>query len=196
MKKSAVNRYFAAALAAGGAVAAWAGPAFASGLPMATEWTLARDGGRIINSVVVLGAVVYLVIRFGGPVLRRRADLIAQRISELNEARRRAEQSLAEYEKRLEKIAAEGEKLKAEARAEGEMVREKTLKQAREDAERIVEKAREQIVIETEKAKADLRRETAIEAINLAEELLRKNISADDQKRLMQEYISSVEKRN
>jgi len=179
-----------AALALGGAAHA------SGGLVMAEQWSWARDGGRILNSALVLGAALYLVVRFGRPVLRRRAELIAQRFDRLEEATAAAQSALEEYEKRLGEIEAEGEKLKEEARAEGEMIKKKIIEQAGSDSKRLVEKAGEQIAIETEKARAALRRETELAAIDLAERILKENIGPEDHKRLMELYFSGMEKRN
>ena len=51
------------------------GVAIAAGIPEAEHWSWARDGGRILNSFVVLGAVAWVTYRFGSPALRTNAPL-------------------------------------------------------------------------------------------------------------------------
>jgi len=168
----------------------------ASGIEMAESWSWTRDGGRIFNAVITLGAIAYAVIRFGGPMLRRRAQLISEQFVQLEAAREKAEASLSQFKKQLNTIKAEGEKIKQEAIQEGEIIRSRALEQARLEATRILEKAEDQIAIETDKAIDKIRREATIAAIDMAEELLKRNISGPDQKKLLDEYISGMEKMN
>lgn len=186
----------AAFLLAAALMALLPGAAAASGIPMAEEWDWARDGGRIINSLVVLGAVAWLVIRFGGPVVKRRAQSIAERLRELEEARAKAMGALARYEEKLKSIEAESEKVREEARREGEMIRQRILEQARREAALILEKAGEQVALETEKARQSLKRDALTAALDAAEEILKRQIGPADHKRLVEDYLSRVEKMN
>ena len=172
------------------------GAAAASGIPMAEEWDWGRDGGRIINSLVVLGAVAWLVIRFGGPVVKRRAQSIAERLRELDEARAKALGALAMYEEKLKGMEAESEKVREEARHEGEVIRRRILEQAQREAALIMEKAGEQVALETEKARHSLKRDALAAALDAAEEILKRHISPADHKRLVEEYLARVEKMN
>lgn len=177
-------------------VALTATVASASGIPMAESWSWARDGGRIFNAVIVLGAIGYLIVKFGGPILRKRAELISEQFNNLEAARAKAEVSLSEYAGKLEAIRAEGEKIKEEARLEGEMILNKAQEQAKIDARRILEKAENQIAVETDKAREKIRHEATVAAIDMAEELLKKNIGGEDHKKLLDVYISGMEKIN
>ncbi|MBI5816441.1 MAG: ATP synthase F0 subunit B [Nitrospinae bacterium] len=175
---------------------AFAGVAHASGIPLATEWDMARDGGRILNAAVVLGAIAYLVVHFGGPVFRKRAEDIASKIDALETAKRDAANKLKEYEERLAKIETEANRLKAEARAEGDLIKNQIIEQAELAARRILEKAHEQIELEGVKARERLMTEAFAQALAVAEEILKKNIRPEDHKRLIKSQIASMEKVN
>jgi len=170
------------------------GAAFASGLEHATEWSWTRDGGRIVNSLVVLGLVAWLIIKYGAPALRKRAELIAEKFDSLEKARRDAKAQLDDYKKKLAQITVEAEKIREESRSEGENIKKKIVEQAEASAKQIVSKASERIALETEAAREKLRQETIAAAVNLAEELLKKNMGPDDQKRLIREYLDKVER--
>lgn len=172
------------------------GVAWASGIPMATEWDWKRDGGRILNSVVVLSAVVYLVIRFGAPVFRKRAEDIAGKFESLENAKRDAEAKLKEYEARLVQIETEAKKIHEEAAAEGAIIKKLVIEQAEGSAKRIVEKATEQIQMETARAREKLRDEAMGEALRLAEELLKKSVGPEDQKRLVGGFLNELSRKN
>ncbi len=168
--------------------------AHASGLELATEWSWYRDGGRIVNGTVVIGIFVWLVVKFGGPILRKRTEDIANKLNELELARTKAEVALKEYESKLALITDEGEKIKQEAIGEAEIIKKKIIALAEEDAKKIVAKAAEQINIQKESAKTELRRQAANAAIALAKEVLQKNIGLEDQKAILANYLSEMEK--
>ena len=172
------------------------GVAWASGIPMATEWDWKRDGGRIVNSLVVLGGVLFLVIRYGVPVFRKRAEDIAGRFEALENAKRDAAEKLRQYEARLTQIELEAKKIHQEAAAEGEMIKKLVIEQAEDSARRIVERASEQINMETTKARERLRDEATEAALRLAEELLKSNVGPEDQKRLVDGFLKEMARGN
>ena len=172
------------------------GVAWAAGIPMATEWSWKRDGGRILNSAVILGGVVYLLIRYGVPVFRKRAEDIAGRFESLENAKRNAEAKLKEYEARLAKIEVEAKKIHEEAAAEGAIIKKLVIEQAQDAARRIVERASEQINMETTKARERLRDDAMEAALKLAEELLKVNVGPEDQKRLVDGFLKEMARGN
>lgn len=172
------------------------GVAWASGIPMATEWSWKRDGGRILNSLVVLGGVLFVVIRYGAPVFRKRAEDIVGRFESLENAKRDAETKFKEYEARLAKIEIEAKKIHEEAAIEGEMIKKLVIEQAQDSARRIVERATDQINMETTKAREKLRDEAMQAALTLAEELLKHNVGPEDQKRLVDGFLAEMARGN
>ena len=146
--------------------------------------------------VIILGITGWLAVKFGGPMLKNRAASIANEISELEQAKRGAEEQMREFEARLRQIEREAEAITAEAKAEGELIKGKIIAQAEESAKRIVDKAAGQIALETEGAKRKLHEETMKAAVAMAEEVIRKNINNDDQKRLFKSYVENMGKMN
>ncbi len=173
-----------------------AATAHASGLPMAESWSWARDGGRIINSVVVLSAVVWLIKKYGAPILRNRAKSIAEEIASLEKSRADTEKSLKESAERLEKIETEARRIQNESKADGELIKKQIIEQAEESAKKIVEKAAGQIALETDQAKEKIFRETMVAAIELAEKTIRQKLGPDDQKRIVKDFFDKMENAN
>jgi F-type H+-transporting ATPase subunit b len=168
--------------------------AFAEGgLPMAEEWTLRLDGGRIFNSVVIFAIVGYLVMKYGVPVLEKRAKDIGDDFENLEKATKSARAKLKEYEEKLAHIEKEAIKVKDDAAAEAALIREKLLAEAEENANRMVERATAQIELEIERAKEDLRKKALLEAIELSEKIIAENLGDDDQKRLVGIYLEKME---
>jgi F-type H+-transporting ATPase subunit b len=168
----------------------------ASGIPLATEWTMERDFPRIVNSLLILVGVLYLLKRFAAPALAHRAAAIAERRVGLEKAKADAEAKLAVYKAKLAEMEQEAERIKADARAEGEILKNKIVADARAQAEAVVVRAAAQIEMETDRARDRLRRETSLAAIEMAEEIIKKSFGPDDQKRLVDGYLSHLESMN
>lgn len=170
--------------------------AHAGGLAMATEWSWTRDGGRIFNSVIVLGFFAWIALKYGGPILRKRAEDIAEQFENLKTAQETAAKNLVEYEKKIAVFEGEAKKIRAEAKEDAEAIKQKIIAQAKEAAELIMKKAEERIALEAEQARETLQRETTLTAVALAEEILKKNMGKGDQAKLVEEYLKGMEKAN
>lgn len=162
------------------------------GLAMAEEWTWYRDGARIFNAGIVLGGFAWIAVKFGGPMLKKRAELIAEKFKTLEETQTKAVANLKEYEKKIGELKSEADKIRQEAKDEGEMIKQRIVDEAEKAAKQILEKATERIEVEAVQAKEKLKREATIAAVNMAEEIIRKNMSAKDQKSIFSDYIDAL----
>ena len=147
---------------------------------------------RCINFAVMAGLLAYFVskpIRNG--LRNRRAD-IEKTLADAAAAREAAEAKARDYQEKLAKAAAEIESIYAAIRREGELERDKILASAREMATKIEQEADAKAVSAVARARAELRAEAARLAVDLAEELLAKSVTAADQKRLIDEYMQKV----
>lgn len=147
---------------------------------------------RCLSFGVTLGLVVYFVrtpIRKG---LAGRREGIEKALRDAEAAKAEAEAKFAEYDRKLSKASAEIEEIQDAIRREGELERERTLASAREMAEKIKQEAEKSAANEIAKARAELRQEAARMAIAIAEDLLKKNVTGDDQSRLVSEYMQKV----
>jgi len=147
---------------------------------------------RCLSFGVTLGLVVYFVrtpIRKG---LAGRREGIEKALRDAEAAKAEAEAKFAEYDRKLSKASAEIEEIQDAIRREGELERERTLASAREMAEKIKQEAEKSAANEIAKARAELRQEAARMAIAIAEDLLKKNVTGEDQSRLVSEYMQKV----
>lgn len=147
---------------------------------------------RLMNFAVLIGALIFLLRKPISQGLSGRAQTIEQELKELEAKREEARQAYALMEKRLQEAEQEREAILAEFRAQGEREKEKIIQNAKTLAERIKSQAQFTIDQETKQAKAELRREVAELSANLAEDLLKQNINAEDQSRLVNEYLDKV----
>lgn len=167
----------------------------------ATAW--ASEGGvsheklmdfvyRLMNFAVMAVVLVVLLRKPLKNAMSGRTKAIAEELEELEAKRDQARREYAEMESRLADAEGEREKILAEYRAQGERERERIIAEAQESAERIKGQAQFTIEQETKEAKAMLRREVSEMSAALAEDLLKQNITADDQSRLVDEYLDKV----
>ena len=70
--------------------------------------------------------------------------------------------------------------------------RDEILAQARADAEKVTERAREEITAEKEKAMAELRAQVADLALEAAGKLVRSDMNATTQRRLVEEFLAET----
>jgi len=147
---------------------------------------------RCVNFAVMIGLVIYFVrkpIRNG--LQSRRAE-IEKTLADAATARDTAEAKAHEYQEKLVKASAEIETIYAAIRREGELERDKILASAKEMAAKIEQEADAKAASAVERARTELRAEAARLAVELAEELLAKSVTAADQKRLIDEYMQKV----
>ena len=147
---------------------------------------------RVFNFVLMVGLLAYFVTKPIRKGLKGRKEDIEKTLAEAEAAREAAEAKHSEYSEKLAKATEEIENIAASIRREGEMERDKIIAAAKEMAEKIEKEAESKAAGVVSKARAELREEAASLAVELAEDLLKKQVSADDQKRLVEEYMQKV----
>lgn len=169
-----------------------------AGLALASE---AAGGGdyktwefwmRVMN-FVVMAVILYLLLR--KPLkkfFQGRIEGIQEDLNDLEQRRDEASRQLGEAETRLKQVEEAKESILAQYRALGQREREQILEQAQKSAEYIKEQARFTINQETAKARNELRAEIARLSVQAAEELLKNQITDQDQERLLDEYLAKV----
>ncbi len=151
-------------------------------------------GGQTFTFLVFVGLLVWK----GGPAARSfflaRHEQVRQAVEEAQRAKAEAERKAREYEAKMADIEGELEKLRRTFAGTAASEKQKLLDEAAETAKRIERDAQALIQTELEKAQAALRNEAADMAVKLAEDILRREIKADDQKRLIGEFVQSLTK--
>lgn len=147
---------------------------------------------RCVNFAVMVGLLGYFVSKPIRNGLQNRRAEIEKTLADAAAAREAAEAKAREYQEKLAKAAAEIDTIYAAIRREGELERDKILASAREMAAKIEQEADAKATSAVARARLELRAEAARLAVELAEQLLVQNVSAADQKRLVDEYMQKV----
>ncbi|MBW6510819.1 MAG: F0F1 ATP synthase subunit B [Desulfuromonadaceae bacterium] len=147
---------------------------------------------RCFNFALTLGILAYFVTKPIRNGLAGRRDAIATSLAEAEQARHDAEAKFAEYDAKLTSAAAEIDEIYTAIKREAELEREKILASAAESALKIKAEAEKLAENEVVKARIALRQEAVRLAVEIAEDLLKKNVNEQDQKQLVDEYMQQV----
>ncbi len=147
---------------------------------------------RAINFIIFFGVLFYLLRKPLMKALGDRKDSIQKELQELEAKKEEAIREFQALEKRVSNINQEREAILAEFKIEGEKEKQKIIDNAQKTASRIVDQAQITIQQEMQKAGQSLKQEMSETAVRMAEELLKKNITENDQKLMIGEYLAKV----
>ena len=147
---------------------------------------------RTMNFVVLAGALIFLLKKPIGQALAARRQGIKDQLDDLERQKQEAEQQLSEYQQKLNQLEQEVEKIVAEYVKDGEAMKAKIIEEAKASAEKLQDQAKKNIEQEFDKARKGLKAEMAHQAVAMAEELIKKSIDDEDQKRIISEYLTKV----
>jgi len=155
--------------------------------------------GLIFWTLVVFGVLLALLWRLGWPAILKaveeRERRIQQQLEEAERAQAEAARLLEEHKRLVAAARAESQQLIAQARAVAEKERGTLLAKAREEYEQLLARARKDIGEEKEKAILELRREAVDLSIAAASKLVEAKLDTDANRRLVMEYLATLEQR-
>ena len=155
------------------------------------------DTGLLFWMTVIFGLVLFILAKFGFPLITGMVEKRNKRINDSLEAARAAEQAIAHLKEEQDRIIAETRaeqsKLMQEAAAERDRMIAQAQDQARAEAQKIMEDAKERINQEKEAAMSELRNEVAKMSIAIAEKVVRKDLASDaGQKDLVDKLLDEL----
>lgn len=103
-----------------------------------------------------------------------------------------AEQLHAGYEAQLSAARAESQQILREAHASAQQQREEILREAKQDASALKEKAQADVALEKKKALNEAKDEIAAMALEIAGKVVGKELKAEDQSALVEDFIRSM----
>lgn len=151
-----------------------------------------EDTYRVMNFTVLFVGLFLLLRKPLSKALNSRIEGIQSQLAELETQKKAAEAELAGYNEKLAMLDKEAEKIVADYIKQGEDARDRILKEAESAAEKLEAQAQKNIDNEIVKAKQQLQQEVIAKALTKAEDLIKSKITADDQNRLVDEYLEKV----
>jgi F-type H+-transporting ATPase subunit b len=157
------------------------------------------NSGLIFWTILVFGVLLVVLWRLGWPALLKsveeRERRIQQQLDEAERARAEAARLLEEHKRTIAAARNEAQEMVAKARAVAEKERETLLAKAREEYEQLLDRARKEIGAEKEKAILELRREAVDLSIAAASKLIEAKLDTEANRRLVMEYLVTLEQR-
>ena len=147
---------------------------------------------RTVNFLVFAGILIKLAAKPAKQFFAQRTTDIGETFEELEAQKAEAEAALVAAQERLAQVDGERQKLMEQFVAEGEAEKEKIIQKAEMVAARIKEMAALSIDQEIKRSTQELKKEVAEQATQMAEELIRKEITPTDQNKLVEEYLQKV----
>jgi F-type H+-transporting ATPase subunit b len=163
-----------------------------SGSETGAKGWVATDTYRVMNFVVLLVALIFVLRKPISQALSSRIKNIREQLEGLEVQKAEAEKQLAQYNEKLSQLESEAEKIIEGYIKQGQEAKAKILKEAKATAEKLQVQARRNIEHEFDKAKQELQREVVEKSLLKAEETLKKAITAQDQDKLVDEYLDKV----
>lgn len=153
--------------------------------------------GVIFWTLIVFGILLALLWRFAWPAILKSVEEREKKIQrQLDEAERnRAESArlLVEHRTLLTGATADAQDIIVKAKQVAEKEREALLARARQEQEDLLARARREIEDEKQKALLALRREAVDLAIAAATKLVEQQLDTEANRRLVTEYLASLE---
>lgn len=147
---------------------------------------------RCFNFALMAGLLAYFVTKPIRKGLKGRTAEIEKTLADAEAAKAAAEAKHKEYSEKLAKATEEIAGITEAIRREGEVERDKIIAAAKDMADKIEREADNKAAGVVAKARIELREEASRLAVELAEDMLKKQVSADDQKRLVEEYMQKM----
>ena len=155
------------------------------------------DPGLFIWTILTFVVLVALLGKFAwGPLLGaldRRQAMITKSLDDAQKAKQELERLQQESTRIVTEARVEAEQIVSRSRSDAEQLREEIKQRSRAEAAAIVKTAEKQIQQETARALQQIRHEAVELSVAIASKILQRNVSKEDNERLIEETLKQVE---
>ena len=166
-------------------------------LEVLKEGFLKVDPGLLLWTIITFLLLLLVLWKAAWkPVVKAldaRAEKIKDDIDTADKSRQSAEKILAEHTAMVASAKDDAFKILSDAKKEAEKIKAEIIEKANQEARATVEKAKHEIERAKEAALEDIKKEFVVISTEIASKIVRKNISADDQKALVEEALGKFE---
>ena len=145
------------------------------------------DFGLLFWMVVIFGLVFFLLAKFGFPIITdmvdQRSAKIQQSLKDADEIEARMAKRKVEHAQMLEQTRREQSAILKEATETKAKIVADAKQQAKEEADKLLAEAKLQIAAEKESALRDVRKEIALLSVEVAQKVLRRELSDEGSQR-------------
>ncbi len=154
------------------------------------------DPGLFIWTILTFLILFYVLAKFAWKplltALESRENTIKSALKDAEKAKTELERLNAESEEIMAKARSEAQTIRVEAKSAAEKIKADVMVQAGEDAKKIRDDAQKQIDVEKDKAIHEIRQEVVSLTMMVAEKVIRKNLSKEDNQSLIEDSIQHL----
>ena len=150
------------------------------------------EAWKFLNLFLFLGILFYFLRRPLSESLVARRESIRRELMRAQEERKAALAKLEEVEARLSRLDAEVSTVRAQAQREAAEESERIARATEAEMRKLREQAQREIEVAGKVARQELRQYAAEQSVLLAEELIRGDMRAEDDSRLMKGYVEEL----
>ncbi len=147
----------------------------------------------IVTFAIVLFVLRRLAFRRVQAMIDERRDRIREALDEADKAREEARQLRELTAKEREEAKVERERILEDARRRGQQAQAQARDEAQQDLERRLEENQRAIEAENRKLREQIRRDVVELTLLASEKVTRKALTAEDQRRLIDETLSEID---
>ena len=147
----------------------------------------------ILTFLVLLGALAKFAWRPLLQALSVREETIRKSLADAEKARQELERLNQESQAIIRQARVEAEAIVGASRADAERLRGELREKARAEAGGIIKNAERQIQLETARAVEQIRHEAADLSVAIASKIIQKNITKEDNQRLIDEALKQLQ---
>jgi F-type H+-transporting ATPase subunit b len=157
------------------------------------EQTLLQTVAKIANFAILAGVLFYFLKTPISAYLVSRAGQIRKDLVTAAEVRATATAQLAEIERKLQSLPAELDALRAQGAADVVAEQARIARAAEVERARLIEQTHREIDMRLRVARRELTELAAQLAVTIAEERIKRSITADDQLRIVDRYTAQLQ---
>jgi F-type H+-transporting ATPase subunit b len=155
------------------------------------------DPGLFIWTIITFLVLLTVLAKFAWTPLLQALEIrqqgIRKALDDAQLARQELERLGHESAQIVRKARADAEAVITQSRSDAERLREEMRQKARAEADGIVRNAERQIQLETARALQQIRHEAVELSVMIASKIIQRNISREDNERLIEEALKQVE---
>lgn len=155
------------------------------------------DPGLYIWTILTFLILVGLLAKFAWrpllQALENRQQTIRKALDDARQAKQELERLHGESAKLLAQARSEAAEIVSRSRSDADRFREEMKEKARAEANALVKSAERQIELETTRALQQIRQEAIDISIGIASKILQRNVSREDNERLIEETFKQLE---
>ena len=147
---------------------------------------------KTVNAVLIIGFLVWMLAPKIKSFFAGRRQEIKESLESTAVQKADAEKQYREYAEKIDKASLEIDGIFEMIKAQGVVEKQKIIEDATKVAEKMKEDAQARLEQELKKASGQLRSEAVLLSVQMAEEILKKNITTQDHETMVKEYMDKV----